>query len=187
MATFIAIAGLMFAAGSFVYDALGYHRKDRKGPTTTATQPSHLAPPSYSTDPPVHNHPQQPAQGISWPEAAYPPQRSPRPRSLGFNKQPPRWVFVSSWVMAGLIVVGEVVGYLNRGHDLGWLGLSAAGACLAVAVPLVIRLGRTADDDYIGPVIGVLFWVLVVLSVASFFPEWTLLEFTWEGGHLRIL
>ncbi|MEW1846561.1 hypothetical protein AB0392_52160 [Nonomuraea angiospora] len=181
MATFIAIASLIFAAGSFVYDALAYHRKDRKGPATTATPPSDLTPPSYSTD-----HAQSPTQGISWPEPAYPPQRLPTPRSFRSTKQPPRWVFVSAWILAGLIIVGELVGYLNRGHDLGWLGLAAGGACLAVAVPLVIHLGRTADDEYIGSLVGVLFWVLVVLTIASFFPEWTLLEFTWDGGHLRI-
>ncbi|MFI7226482.1 hypothetical protein ACIBO5_25010 [Nonomuraea angiospora] len=186
MATFIAIAGLMFAAGSFVYDALAYHRKDRKGPTNTAAQPSDLTPPSYSTEPPLSGHAQPPAQGIPWPEAAYPLRRSSRPQPLRRIKQPPRWVFVGAWIMAGLIIVGEVVGSVNRGHDLGWLGLSAAGVCLAVAVPLVIRLGRTADDDYIAPLVGVLFWVLVALSIASFFPEWTLLEFTWEGGHIRI-
>jgi hypothetical protein len=95
-------------------------------------------------------------------------------------------VFVSAWALAGLIILGESVGLVNRGHDLGWLGLSAAGAGLAVAVPLVIRLGRTADDDYIGTFVGVLFWALVVLIIGSLFPDFTLLEITWEGGGLRL-
>ena len=85
-----------------------------------------------------------------------------------------------------MIIFGELVGFINRGHDLGSIGLSAAGAGLAGAVPLVIHLGRTADDDYIAPVIGVLFWALVVLVIRSFFPDWTLLEITWPGGDLRL-
>ena len=186
MLTFIAIAGLMFAAGSFVYDALSYHRKDRKGPTTTATQPPHLAASPYPTEPPVRDHAQPPTQGIPWPELAYPPQSSPRPQSFGSIKRQPRWVFVSAWIMAGLIIVGELVGLVNLGHELGLLGLSAAGAGLAVAVPLVIHLGRTDDDDYISPLIGVLFWALVVLVIRSFFPEWALLEITWPGGGIRL-
>ncbi|MEU4232590.1 hypothetical protein AB0F17_50555 [Nonomuraea sp. NPDC026600] len=169
MLTFIAIAGLMFAAGSFVYDALSYHRKDRKGPTTTAP-----------------DHAQPPTQSISWPELAHPPQSSPRPQSFSSIKQQPRWVFVSAWIMAGVIILGELVGLVNPGHELGWLGLSAAGAGLAVAVPLVIRLDRTADEDYIAPVIGFLFWALVVLVIRGFFPDWTLLEITWPGGGLRL-
>ncbi|MBT2232156.1 hypothetical protein [Nonomuraea sp. NEAU-A123] len=95
-------------------------------------------------------------------------------------------MFVSAWILAGLITFGELAGLVNQGHDLGWIGLSAAGAGIAVAVPLVIRLGRTADDDYIAPVIGVLFWALVVLVIRSFFPDWTLLEITWPGGGLRL-
>lgn len=177
----------MFAAGSFVYDALSYHRKDRKGPTTTETQSPGFAAPPYSTEQPLRDHAQPPAQGILWPKSAYPSQPSPRPRSLRSVKRQPQWVFVGSWVLAGLIVVGELVGLVNRGHNLGWIGLSAAGAGLAAAVPLVIRLGKTFDDDYIGPVIGVLFWALVVLIIASFFfPDSTFLEITWEGGGLRL-
>ncbi|MEU7860131.1 hypothetical protein [Nonomuraea sp. NPDC049141] len=174
MATFIAIAGLIFAAGSFVYAALTYHRKDQKGSTTTAPQSPHFA------APPVHDHAQPPTQGISWPKRAYPsrPSRS--------TKRQPQWVFVSAWIMAGLIILGELVGFLNPGRDLGWLGLSAAGTGLAVAVPLVIRLGRTSDDDYIGTLIGILFWGLVVIVIRSFFPDLMLLEITWPGGVLRL-
>lgn len=94
-------------------------------------------------------------------------------------------MLVSAWILAGLIILGELVGLVNRGHDLGWLGLAAAGVGLAVAVPLVIRLGKSLDDDYIGNLIGVLFWALVVLIIGSFFPDFTLLEITWEGGGLR--
>ncbi|MFD1536989.1 hypothetical protein [Nonomuraea guangzhouensis] len=172
MATFIAIAGLLFAAGSFVYAALTYHVKDRKGPTTTAPQSPYFA------TPPVHDPAQPPAQGISWPIRAYPQRRS-------INRQP-QWVFVSAWSMAGLIIVGELVGFVNPGKDLGWLGLSAAGIGLAVAVPLTIRLERTADDDYIGTLIGVLFWALVVIVIRSFFPDLMILEITWPGGVLRL-
>lgn len=158
----------MFAAGSFVYDALSYHRKDRKGPTATGAQPSHPAAPPYSTEPPVHGHAQPPTQGSHWPDLAYPPQRSPSPRSFSSVKRQPRWVFVSTWILAGLIIIGELAGLVNPGHDLGWVGLSVAGAGLAVAVPLVIRLDKTADEDYIAPVIGVLFWALVVLVIRGF-------------------
>jgi hypothetical protein len=78
-------------------------------------------------------------------------------------------------IFAGLIILGE-----------GWVGLSVAGADLAVAVSPVVRLDRTADADYIGTLIGVLMRALLVLILASWFsPDSTLIEFCQDEKCLR--
>ena len=94
-------------------------------------------------------------------------------------------MLAAAWIMAGLIVLAEVMSVVNRRNDLGWLGLLAAGVGLAVAVTLIIRLDETSGFHNLSTVLGVLMWALPVLIIARIFPDFELITIQWTGGEFR--
>ncbi len=77
-------------------------------------------------------------------------------------------MYAGTWILAALIAGGEWVGFVNRGHSLGWLGLSVAGAGLVAVIPLANRLDRSAEGSgYTGSFVGLLMLALPVLIILS--------------------
>ncbi|MGK5551913.1 hypothetical protein ACSNOI_09895 [Actinomadura kijaniata] len=71
------------------------------------------------------------------------------------------------WILAGVVLCGEVVGLVDRGDTLGWLGLSVAAAGLAVGVPLSLRVEKTSGESPVSGFVGLVMFALPVLVILS--------------------